>query len=264
AGRPGGYGIGMNTLSPPAEPTAMTAPNALFDTGEPVVNPGVHTPGSPATLFADIVFDRPLDHAYTYAVPDHLAGKVGVGKRVEAPFGKGDRTTPGFCVRVTKDAPSREVKAISRVLDDDALVDDHLMKLTRWMADYYLCGWGQVLHAVVPAGVRENAGTRRAAFVEPVGKDHLPNPLPTVTPQQKAVLDRLKAEGRPLEIGRLARLAKVGPGVVAGLVKKGLLRKFSERVETAAASGDRGPAPDDDLGFDAAAADEITLNADQV
>ena len=140
----------------------MTAPNALFDTGEPVVNPGVHTPGSPAALFADIVFDRPLDHAYTYAVPPHLAEKVGVGKRVEAPFGKGDRGTPGFCVRVTDRPPTREVKAVTRVLDDDALVDDHLMKLTRWMADYYLCGWGQVLHAVVPAGVRENAGTRPA------------------------------------------------------------------------------------------------------
>ena len=37
-------------------------------------------------LFAAIVFDRPLDHAYTYAVPDFLEGKVGPGKRVEAPF----------------------------------------------------------------------------------------------------------------------------------------------------------------------------------
>ena len=43
------------------------------------------------------------------------------------------------------------------------IVDDHVMKLTRWMADYYLCGWGQVLHAVVPAGVRDNAGTSATA-----------------------------------------------------------------------------------------------------
>src|SRR5437879_13364584 len=120
----------MNTLTPPnTERTAMTAPTALFEIEDERDAPKP----APPTLFADIVFDRPLDHAYTYAVPDHLAGKVGVGKRVEAPFGKGDRTTPGFCVRVTKDAPSREVKAISRVLDDDALVDDHLMQLTRWM-----------------------------------------------------------------------------------------------------------------------------------
>src|SRR5436189_99057 len=37
-----------------------------------------------ATLFADVVFDRPLDHAYCYGVPDSLRERVGVGKRVLA------------------------------------------------------------------------------------------------------------------------------------------------------------------------------------
>ena len=85
-----------------------------------------------------------------------------------------------------------------------------------------------------------------AAFVEPVPKDALPNPLPTVTPQQKAALEALKQEGRPLEILHLARLAKCTAGVVHGLVKKGLVRKFSERIETSSQeirrqeTGDRG------------------------
>lgn len=216
-------------------------------------------------LFADIVFDRPLDHPYTYAVPAALAGKVGVGKRVEAPFGRGGKTTSGFCVRVTSTPPARgEVKELARVLDDDALVDDHLMKLTRWMADYYLCGWGQVLHAVVPAGVRENAGTRQAVFVEPVPKEELPNPLPAVTAAQKAALERLKKESRPLELGQLARLAKCGPGVVGTLIKKRLVRKFTERVESEGrgAGGDGqgadGPAPD------AVPLTPLALNADQL
>src|SRR5262245_54555709 len=233
-GRGGCYAERMNTITPDrTERPAMTAPTTLFDTGEPNVEPGPLS-----GLYADIVFDRPLDHAFTYAVPESLAGKVGVGKRVEAPLGKGGKTTSGFCVRVTDVPPSAsfEIKPIARVLDDDALVDDHLMKLTRWMADYYLCGWGQVLHAVVPAGVREQAGTRIAAFVEPLPKDKLPNPLPSVTPQQKSALDKLKKENRPLEILQLARLAKCTTGVVAGLVKKGLVRKFSERIETEAAA----------------------------
>ncbi len=202
--------------------------------------PSTDPPAAATGLFADIVFDRPLDHPYTYAVPASLVGKVGAGKRVEAPFGRGGKATPGFCVRVSANPPARgEVKELARVLDDDALVDDHLMKLTRWMADYYLCGWGQVLHAVVPAGVRENAGTRQAVFVEPVPKDELPNPLPTVTAIQKAAIDRLKKENRPLELGQLAHLARCGPGVVASLVKKRLLRKFTERVESSEERGER-------------------------
>src|SRR5947209_803916 len=96
-------------------------------------------------LFADIVFDRPLDHAYTYAIPDHLQDAIAVGKRVEAPFGRGDKTTIGYCVGLKTETPAREVKAIVRVLDDEALLTDNLLRLTRWIADYYLCGWGQVL-----------------------------------------------------------------------------------------------------------------------
>ena len=40
-----------------------------------------------------------------------------------------------------------------------------MLRLTEWMADYYLCPWGQVLDAVVPAGVRWQAGTRDKLFV---------------------------------------------------------------------------------------------------
>ena len=46
------------------------------------------------------------------------------------------------------------------VLDRRPLLSPAMLRLTRWMADYYLCPWGQVLEAVVPAGVRHEAGTR--------------------------------------------------------------------------------------------------------
>src|SRR5436190_12759156 len=104
----------MNTLTPafPERP-AMTAPNALFDLEDERDAPKP----APPTLFADVVFDRPLDHAYTYAVPDQFATKIGVGKRVEVPFGKGGKGTVGFCVRVTAAAPNNgyEIKTVTRV-----------------------------------------------------------------------------------------------------------------------------------------------------
>jgi len=110
-------------------------------------------------LFADVVFDLPLDHAYTYGIPDQLLNNIAVGSRVLAPFGKGDRPTPGFCVRLTDLCPSHSFKTLIRVLDDRVLLTPELMRLTRWMADYYLCGWGQVLNAVLPAGVKARSGT---------------------------------------------------------------------------------------------------------
>src|SRR3954462_7351883 len=155
-------------------------------------------PAQAAGLFADVVFDRPLDHAFTYAVGEGLRHAVAVGKRVRAPFGRGDRPTVGYCVRLTEAAAERAVKEIVGVLDDEALLTDDLLRLTRWMADYYLCGWGQVLNAVVPAGAREQAGTREITFLEAVPDEELPQPVPTLSAKQTAALQILRSSPQPL------------------------------------------------------------------
>src|SRR3982750_1219561 len=164
-----------------------TMQRELFDSGA--------TPAPPVSgLFAEVVFDRPLDTAYTYGVPETLRDAVAIGKRVQTPFGRGDKQTVGFCVNVTETPPGRTVKLITQVLDDEPLLDDNLLRLTRWMADYYLCGWGQVLNAVVPAGAKSQAGVRNAVFVQAVPKSELGRPVFSLTPKQKAVLEKLRKQ----------------------------------------------------------------------
>lgn len=184
------------------------------------------------TGFTEIVFDRPLDHAYTYAVPTALRDQIAVGKRVLTPFGRGDKQTIGFCVGVTDAKPERKVKAILDVLDDEALLTEHLLKLTRWMADYYLCGWGQVLNAVVPAGVKKQAGTRAVPLLELVPDTLLPNPLPHLSPKQKLVLEYLKTHPTPIELRQVMSETACGAVPIEALVDKGYARRKSGRAET--------------------------------
>jgi primosomal protein N' (replication factor Y) len=122
----------------------------------------------------DVVFDRPLDHPFTYAVGDALRDQVAIGKRLRVPFGRGDKSIIGYCVGVSQEAPARAVKEVLAVLDEESLLTEPLLRLTRWMADYYLCGWGQVLNAVVPAGARELAGSRATTLVRAVDASALP------------------------------------------------------------------------------------------
>ncbi len=235
-----------------------------------------------ASLFADVVFDRPLDHAFTYAVGEELRERIAVGKRMRAPFGRGDKATVGYCVRLSETPPERQVKELVGVLDDEALLTDNLLRLTRWMADYYLCGWGQVLNAVVPAGARDKAGTRTRTFVEAVPEAGLielpphPNPPPQggreqegtpsplvgegwgggyeLTAKQKAVLELLRKVGKPVELRQLTRQAKCGSGPVEALVLKGLARRVARRIDRFVDSTSEETAP----------AGPITLNADQM
>src|SRR5438874_7878942 len=197
----------------------------------PVADETPPAPAAPVSLYAEVVFDRPLDQAYSYGVPDSLLGSISIGGRVLAPFGKGDRPTPGFCVGLTDQSPNQTVKRLSRVLDDRALVTPELMRLTRWMADYYLCGWGQVLNAVIPAGVKERSGTRNAIFLEALPEAVLPDPLPGLSAKQQLALDKLRSAGEPVEIRELARRANCGLGPVVALVDKKLARRFVRRVE---------------------------------
>jgi primosomal protein N' (replication factor Y) len=210
-----------------------------------------------AGLFAEIVFDRPLDHAYSYAVPERLRELIAVGKRVAAPFGKGDRATVGYCVHLTETAPARQCKELLRVLDDEPLFTPDLLRLTRWMADYYLCGWGQVLNAVVPAGAKDQSGTRATIFLDAVPEAERPQPAPKLTPKQAAALDVLTRQGKPVELRRLCRLAQCGSGPVEGLVEKGVARRIVRRVETLDAAQILAAQPE------VARPEHVTLNADQ-
>src|SRR5262249_9210790 len=140
-------------------------------------------------------------------------------------------------------------KEVLAVLDEEPLLTDNLMRLTRWMADYYLCGWGQVLNAVVPAGARDGAGTRKQVYVEPVPEAAAVG-LPA---RHAAVRQRLQTWGKPVEVKQLQRLAEVGPGPIKALGEKGLIRRVVRRVDRFEVSGEE----DHALG-------PVTLNGDQV
>jgi primosomal protein N' (replication factor Y) len=244
----------MPVLSPLClEPSTVTQ-RELFPS--PIESPP--PPEAPVSLFADLVFDRPLDHAYSYGVPDHLLGKIAIGVRVLAPFGKGDRPTPGFCVRLSDQVPRHPCKTLIRVLDDQVVLTPELMRLTRWMADYYLCGWGQALNAVVPAGVKAQSGTRSAVFVEALPEAGLLNPLPSLSAKQQQALDHLRAAREPMEVRVLAQMAKCGVGPVLALVEKKLARRFIRRIEVSPPT-----VLDESSQEDEKAEPLITLNADQ-
>jgi primosomal protein N' (replication factor Y) len=188
----------------------------------------------PTTLsgtYAEVVFDRPLDHPFTYAVSEELLPLVAVGKRLRVPFGRGDRTITGYCVGLTTEMPERKVKNVEAVLDEKALFTDSLLRLTRWMADYYLCSWGQVLNAVVPAGAKRGAGTAKKMFVEAVPESELTEVPGRLSRKQNAILDLVRQENKALETRVIQRTIGCSMAPIEALLVRGLLRQVIRRVE---------------------------------
>ena len=185
---------------------------------------------------AQLVFNRPLETPFDYLIPEGLQPFVKPGMRMRVPFGRGDQAIVGYCVGVGRPAaPNTRLKTVLELIDQVPILSTQMLELTRWIAERYLCGWGQVLEAVVPAGVKNQAGTRRQLLVS-INPERWPGPEPIeLPPKQAAAMAALQREGRPVGIEQLARLAQCGTGPINALRQRGLLLSTHERVETGTA-----------------------------
>jgi primosomal protein N' (replication factor Y) len=188
--------------------------------------------------FAGVVLNRPIEQVLTYRVPGRLRRIVRPGQRVRVPLGKGDRPATGYCVCVDQDPPAdldpQKIKLIFDVIDVQPLIDEKMLALTRWMADYYACSWGQALDAAVPSGVKKHAGTRVANFLivpAEIKADWQAEALKRrLTPKQTAALEVLCASDEPLSVADVCRLARCTSVPIRGLRKHGLVHTVRRRL----------------------------------
>jgi primosomal protein N' (replication factor Y) len=138
----------------------------------------------------------------------------------------------GYCVAVEhRTAGPQPLKLVSGVLDSEPLLTSPMVRLTSWMADHYLCPWGQVLEGIIPAGVRGQAGTREQLFLSVptnVAARLTQLKLPV---KQAAALKILAASARPLTPPELARAAGCTQAPIQALRRKNLVRAEMQRIQ---------------------------------
>ena len=138
---------------------------------------------TPPTTFADVVFPTVIPDRLTYRVPAALHAQALPGKRVLVPLGK--RITTGYLVAVKATSPLARTKALAEVVDAEPLLDPQLLALTKWIADYYLCPWGEVIRTTLPPGI--DSLTRRVVRVTDAGRAALESPT-TLSDADRALL----------------------------------------------------------------------------
>ena len=168
------------------------------------------TAPAPPPCIAKVAVELPLAGPLDYRIPSALRRYCAVGQRVMVPVGR--REFLGYIVDLTDRSTVSELKSLSEILDDAPLLSPDLLWLTRWVSDYYLCPWGQVLKAAVPEGFRGRSVTvydltpeaRRAPETWPAGR-------------AGEVLRSLEQQGslRQREIARA-----VGTGQLADLLRR--------------------------------------------
>jgi primosomal protein N' (replication factor Y) len=182
-------------------------------------------------LFARVVLPIPLDRAFDYAVPHPISEKVKPGARLLVPFRNAEKAA--YCISIPDKPEVENPKSVISVIDDEPLLDEHMLALTRWMADYYHASHGEVLDAVLPSAVKKPRRPRTLLFASlAVPPEELDARISSLkrkpsAPQLKLLeILREKAASGIAEVcvPLLRELAGTSPGPMKALIKSGFLR----------------------------------------
>ncbi len=189
--------------------------------------------------YCDVSLPVPLDQPFTYRLPETLRHRVKTGCRVLVPFGK--RTIAGVVLRTHNEPPAAEPREALRLLDEEPVLDPGLLKLGRWISEYYCAPLGETLRAMTPLAADIRHGklySLTSSGHDAARQFHFDDSSPDPAGELLRLL-----EVRPLTGAYLARKVPKAASILRALEKKGLMesedrtgqRRHRTKLEPAAA-----------------------------
>ncbi|MFC1658180.1 primosomal protein N' [Candidatus Omnitrophota bacterium] len=115
-------------------------------------------------MYAKVVFNLPIEGPFDYAIPAAWGKSLKPGMRVSVSFGK--RRRVGYAVGLSgqtqyKKLNSLGIKPILDILDEGIpVLDRTMLEITREVAGYYACSWGEAIETAVPVSLRRGKKIR--------------------------------------------------------------------------------------------------------
>jgi primosomal protein N' (replication factor Y) len=185
----------------------------------------------------EVALPVPLFQTFTYAIDREHAHAPVIGSRVLVPFRK--RHDIGVVMNVDVAPPARGVvKGIVDVPDPEPALDDKLLALCRWIAEYYIVPIGLVVRSVLPALLTGASQPRPAVKTQRVVRlrDDIPSLLQREkafvrAPQQRALFELIESLGGQSTVEHLLEQLQFSPSVLKGLERRALVVVEAEQVD---------------------------------
>jgi primosomal protein N' (replication factor Y) (superfamily II helicase) len=177
-------------------------------------------------MIARVSLEIALRKEFDYSIPPGLIGQVEIGTRVQAPFGA--RKIFGTVTALAEESAHAHLKPILRIVGTQTLVTPKILKLARWIADYYCCAPETALKSVLPEAVRKKEeGWKKQLFVRALP---LHGDLPKLPKRQQDVWNIIE-ERREMPLAELLELAGTTASTARKLEDRGLVEISSEISE---------------------------------
>jgi primosomal protein N' (replication factor Y) (superfamily II helicase) len=178
-------------------------------------------------MIARVSLEIALRKEFDYLIPPGLAGQIDVGSRVQVPFGP--RKIMGCVTALAEESAHANLKPILKVVGTQTLVTPKVLKLARWIAEYYCCAPEVALKSVLPEAVRkEETGWRERLFVRALTER---GEFPKLPKRQQEVWNIIE-ERREMLLQELVELAETTAATIRKLEDRGLVEiapQISER-----------------------------------
>lgn len=188
-------------------------------------------PHSPTLV--EVAVPLPLPRTFTYRLD---GGAVEDGTRVRVRFG-GRRLLGWVVGPASAGAAPEKLRAVEEVLEVEPSLPGELLRLCRWIADYYLAPLGQVIRTALPSALSDTA--RSGPPVKTRRMLRLTRELPSLTlrdevfgraRRQRELFEFLEAMGGLAESAHLAEQAGFSHAVQNGLVHRALAAFVDEEL----------------------------------
>jgi primosomal protein N' (replication factor Y) len=104
-------------------------------------------------FFVEVVLPLSLAKTFTYRVSETEFHFIKKGIRVAVPFGK-NKIYTALVIETHENAPALyEAKEIHQILDEKPIATEIQIKHWLWVANYYMCGIGDVYRGAFPSGL---------------------------------------------------------------------------------------------------------------
>ena len=170
-------------------------------------------------MFADVSLPVPIDQPFTYALPETLRHRVKEGCRVLVPFGS--RKLTGIVVRVHQDPPQASIKPLLKLLEEDPVLEPHMIRLGRWVAAYYCAPLGDVLRSMAP--LSGETRTTKIYSLTDAGRDAARQLLLGSDDEDPTIRILRLLDQRPVSAEYLKRKIPESPRILKALEKRGFL-----------------------------------------
>jgi primosomal protein N' (replication factor Y) len=181
-------------------------------------------------LAADVVLPVPVSRPYRYLVPDGLAARVLPGARVLVPVRR--RQMIGLVTALGDETGRPDLKPILAAPDAEPALSPALLRLARWIANYYGAPFGLAVRACLPGALWRAArpeGPREAEERVLVLTQSLPSLLERErafkrAPKRRIAYEAVEALGGTAPVPHLVSQLKLSAAVLEGLVQQRLAR----------------------------------------